>query len=151
MFFSNLVFVFSTVVCMSFSPIMCWWHKLYNIPCILYMCVCAAVCGCVAEPRSLFAEGRKGWMASQSRHVGVKLRAPNYSAGSYSMPASPSAPMFGCIFTGWVRWYTPLVSKALVSGGLHLSTKPCCVWLADLNEIPIWLAILSFSLLTFMR
>ncbi|CAB1449268.1 unnamed protein product [Pleuronectes platessa] len=45
-------------------------------------------------PGSLSAEGRDGW------RVGVELRAPNYSPGSHSLHASPSAPMFGCIFPG---------------------------------------------------
>lgn len=88
------------------------------------------------EPICRGEGGQEGWMASHSRRVGVKLRAPNYSPGSHSLPASPSAPMFGCIFPGRVTWYAPLVSKALVSGGLHLSTKHGCVWLAGLNEIP---------------
>lgn len=56
-------------------------------------------------------------MASQTRRVGVVLRAPNYSCGSCSLPASPSAPMFGCIFPGRVRRYAPLASTAPVSGG----------------------------------
>lgn len=102
-----------------------------------YIHLCAAV---APEPRRpgayLQRVGRDGWRlsrgvwASSSGHL---ITAPAPTA----CLRLPQPPVFGCIFPGRVRWYALLVSEALVSGGLHLSTKHGCVWLADLNEIPI--------------
>lgn len=141
--------------CVQFISYYALCELLDSVSCMCVHYIYACVRGSVAQHRrqAAYSQRREGWMALCSREVGVRLRTPNYSRGSHSLPASPLAPVFGCIFAGRVRWYAPAVSEALVSGGgaLHLSAKHHCVWLAGLNEIPSYLAILSFSLLTAIR
>lgn len=80
----------------------CVLDDINYIDCIcVYEHLCVAVYPSPGAREPICRGG--GMMASQLRRVGVKLRAPNYSPGSYSLPASPLAPMFGCIFPGRVR------------------------------------------------
>lgn len=86
---------FFPIVCMPTQTI----YTSYTV--CVYMHLCVAVYQSPGTQESICRW--EGGMASHSMRVGVKLRAPNYSPGSCSLPASPSAPVFGCIFPDRVR------------------------------------------------